>query len=514
MAVSLRSTHADQATLTAKIDAILNRHPAVGMAVGVVQNGSLQFFRGHGVADIAKRTPITERTDFRIASITKTFTAVAVMQLWERGLLDLDAPADGYLRAYQLVPARKEWPQPTVRQLLTHTGGIPEQAHPWQMFAKDYGQTFALAERMPTLAEYYGGALRVAVRPGATFMYGDHTFATLGQIVEDVTGESLAAYFQRHIFEPLGMFDSDLKRSADVRARLATGYRFTPAGPEPVVDRESVTAGAASIYSTTRDMARYVAALLGGGANEHGRVLKRTTVRAMFSPQYRAHPTFPGMGLGFFRSNLGGHAAVEHQGIVAGFNSQIFLAPDDGIGVLAFTNGSPQAVFWMVAEFGELLRDLVGAPADPIRSDVAQHPEVWPEVCGWYKPLAPATDPRSRMFLGAGAEVLVKNGKLRLRFLTPVPAFYRGFELHADREDDPYVFGIDLSGLGVGKVHLAFNRAAGRTTGCALDFMPIAMVKRPDGRNPRRWAGAGLAAASIGLAGLALRKRRRRQADG
>lgn len=516
MVSSRRSTPVSSEALTPKITAILNRHPAVGLAVGVVRSGSLEFFNAHGFANLEARTPIDEDTVFRIASITKTFTAVAVMQLWERGVLDLDAPANDYLSAYRLVPRKASFRPTTVRQLLTHTGGVPEQAHPWQMFSTDHGQTFAPGQTVPTLAEYYGGALRVAVEPGTTFMYGDHSFATLGQIVEDMSGVPLDRYFREHIFEPLGMADSDLLRSAHVRSRLATGYEFSSHGPTPVVDRESVTAGASSIHSTPRDMARYVAALLGRGRNDHGTVLKPETVAMMFAPQYQPHPSIPGMGLGFFRGNLGGHPAVEHQGIVPGFNSQIWLAPEDGVGIVAFTNGSPLAVFWMVAEFAQLMRDLIGVPDDPIPHDVAQHPEVWDDICGWYAPLAPATDPRSRMFFGAGAEVFVKDGQLRLRFLTPVPVFYRGFELHADREDDPYVFGVDFSAWGVGKVRVAFSRdSEGRTTGCALDFMPITLRKRPDSRNPRRWAAAGLVTAGAGLAGLGLRSALRgRHGDG
>lgn len=500
----------------ARVNEILNRHPAVGIAIGVVRHGRLDFFHGHGFASIESRTPITPDTVFRIASITKTFTAVAVMQLWEQGLIDLDKPANDYLKAFKLVPRKASFRPTTVRQLLTHTGGVPEQAHPWRMFSTDYGQSFEQGRPTPSLAEYYRRALRVAVEPGTTFMYGDHGFATLGQLVEDVSGIPLDRYSREHVFDPLGMVDSDLLRSANVTSRLATGYRFTSRGPTPVVDREAVTAGASSIYSTPSDMARYVAALLGGGGNDHGAVLQPETVALMFAPQYQPHPSIPGMGLGFFRGDLAGHAAVEHQGIVPGFNSQIWLAPEDGVGIVAFTNGSPQAVFWMVAEFSQLLRDLIGVPEDPIRLDVPQHPEIWSDVCGWYEPLAPATDPRSRMFFGAGAEVFVKHGQLRLRFLTPVPVFYRGFELHADREDDPYVFGVDFSAWGVGKVHVAFSRdSAGRTTGCAFDFQPIALRKRPDSRNPRRWATAGLATAGAGLAALGLRAALRRgRSDG
>ncbi|HZU18738.1 MAG TPA: serine hydrolase domain-containing protein [Candidatus Dormibacteraeota bacterium] len=514
MAPSLPSTPVDPAILTPRMAAILNRHPAVGLAAGVVHNGSLESFDAHGFADLEARTPVDEDTVFRIGSITKTFTGIAVMQLWERGSIDLDRPANDYLKAYQLVPRKASFRPTTVRQLLTHTGGVPEQAHPWRMFSTDYGQTFAQGRRVPTLAEYYDGALRVAVEPGTTFMYGDHGFATLGQIVEDVSGMRLDRYLREHVFEPLGMVDSDLLRSARVRSRLATGYRFRSRGPAPVVDREPVTAGASSIYSTPRDMARYVAALLGGGRNDHGAVLKPETVAMMFAPQYQPHPSIPGMGLGFFRADLGGHPAVEHQGIVPGFNSQIWLAPEDGVGIVAFTNGSPGAVFWMVAEFARLLRELIGVPDDPIRHDLPQHPEVWGDICGWYAPLAPATDPRSRTFFGAGAEVLVRGGRLRLRLLTPVPVLYRGFELHADGEDDPYVFGVDLSAWGVGKVRVAFNRdPEERTIGCALDLMPITLRKRPEGRNPRRWATAGLGAVGAGLALAGLRTalgRRRR----
>jgi len=93
----------DEPELRASIEGILNRHPAVGLAVGIVRNGSLDFFHGQGFADIASSTPITEDTVFRIGSVTKPFTAIAVMQLHERGLIDLDAPANGYLPAYRLI---------------------------------------------------------------------------------------------------------------------------------------------------------------------------------------------------------------------------------------------------------------------------------------------------------------------------------------------------------------------------------------------------------------------------
>jgi CubicO group peptidase (beta-lactamase class C family) len=118
-------TEIEQLELEGSVEGILNRWPAVGLAVGVVREGRLKSFSGHGVANIESGTPVTEDTVFRIGSITKTFTAVAVMQLWEQGLLDLDAAANDYLRAFRLMPAKAGWRPATVRHLLTHTAGVP-----------------------------------------------------------------------------------------------------------------------------------------------------------------------------------------------------------------------------------------------------------------------------------------------------------------------------------------------------------------------------------------------------
>ena len=186
----------------ARVGEILNRRPAVGFALGVVRNGSLEFFYGHGVADVGSKRPVAEDTVFRIASITKTFTAIAVMQLWEQGLVDLDAPANDYLRAYRLVPAKSSWRPATVRHLLTHTAGIGEQVPRSGMLRRDFGESVKVGRRMPSLAEYYRGRLRLYAEPGTMFRYGDHGPATLGQIVEDVSGTSLDRYFREHVFGP------------------------------------------------------------------------------------------------------------------------------------------------------------------------------------------------------------------------------------------------------------------------------------------------------------------------
>jgi CubicO group peptidase (beta-lactamase class C family) len=502
----------DQLQLKARVDGILNRWPAVGLAVGIVRDGRPESVHAHGLADIAANTPVTDDTVFRIGSITKTFTAVAVMQLWEQGLVDLDAPANDYLRAYRLVPARPEWRAATVRHLLTHTAGVPEWVHPLHMIRSGwFGETYALDERLPSLGEFYHGGLRLAVEPGTIWAYTDHGFATLGQIVEDVTRQPLHAYLREHIFQPLGMASTDLLRSERVRGRLAQGYTLRAKGAKAVTERQGVTAAAGSIYSTPRDMARYVAALLGGGAGEHGSILKPETVQLMFQPHYQPDPRIPGMGLGFFRADVGGHGAVEHQGVVPGFNSQIFLAPDDGVGVMAFTNGAASvfSTAWLMGEADRLLRDLIGAPRGGIRTDVPHHPEIWGDLCGWYRRRAQRTDMMAWSMVGAGAEVRVGRGQLMLRTLSPIPALYRGLRLHPDDPHDPYVFRVDLSAYGMDTGRLVFSPdATGATTGLHFDGLFLSAEKRSDSLNPRRMAlGVGAALAATATT-LAVRRRR------
>jgi CubicO group peptidase (beta-lactamase class C family) len=496
----------DELEMAARVDEILNRRPAVGLAVGVVRDGRLEFFYGHGVADVTSKKPVTEDTVFRIASITKTFTAIAVMQLWEQRLVDLDAPANDYLRAYQLIPAKTDWRPATVRHLLTHTAGIAEQVPRSGMFRPDFGESVHVGRRIPSLAEYYRGALRLDAEPGTRFRYGDHSPATLGQIVEDVTGKPLQSYLHEHVFQPLGMADTTLVRSEVDHSRLATGYKLRSRGAHAVPDRDVVMIGAGAAYSTPRNMARYLAALMGGGANEHGSVLKPATVASMFAAQYQPDPRIPGMGLAFWRHNAGGRPVVEHQGLLPGFDSQIVVAPDDRVGVMAFTNGTRGGAAWIPTEMSTLVNHLLGVPDEVIRTNVPQRPEVWGDLCGWYCLPGPITDVRLRAFMGAGVEVFVRRGLLLIRILSPIPAFYKGFPLHPDDETDPYAFRIDFSEFGFGTVRVVFSHdPETATTAVHFDVMPLTAHKRPATTNPRLWVEGAVALGTAAVLGRGLR---------
>ncbi|WP_207787483.1 serine hydrolase domain-containing protein [Actinomycetospora cinnamomea] len=463
---------------------MLNRWPTAGLAVGVVREGSLAWFHGHGVADVASGTPVTEDTVFRVASITKTATAIAVMQLRDRGLVDLDAPAERYLRAYRLVPARSGWRPATVRHLLTHTAGVRAVRTPADLLRPDMGWGTTKHRPASSPADYYGRGLRVDVEPGTRWAYSNHGYAVLGQIVEDVARTSLAIYLREHVFGPLGMPSTDLDRSDRVRSHLATGYEIGRRGLKAVADREIVTAGASGIFSTIRDMARYAAALVNGGRNDHGRVLAADTLAEMFAPHHQPDPRLPGLGLSFFRGEVGDHRTVGHDGIWQGFRSDMLLAPDDGLGVLAFANTShfdPRGAPTPVTQ--TLLRGLLGLPDDMVRTDVPQRPQVWRELCGRYS-FGPGAllDPQPRLFLGTGVEVLVRDDRLVIRGRMPIPAVRRGLRLHPVPHD-PDLFRLDLAGLALDPVPVAFARRPGaEVTALHTGLLPMSLTKNSGAR--------------------------------
>jgi CubicO group peptidase (beta-lactamase class C family) len=514
----------DEPQLRARMDGILNRHPAVGLAVGIVRHGSLEFFHQHGFADIASNTPIDADTVFRIGSVTKPFTAIAVMQLHEQGLIDLDAPANDYLRGYELIPARAGLRPPTVRHLLTHTAGIPEVRHMSDLLHPEAGPfegrppilSVQVGEPLPPLGEYFRGGLRVVAEPGTTFAYSNHGFATLGQIVEDVSGMALERYFRERIFEPLGLADTDLVRSGRVASRLATGYTFGRHGVMAVPDRDWIGAGCGGMYSTARDVARFAAALMGGGANEHGSILAPATLSMMFEPHFQPDPRVPGWGLGFARGEAGGHRVVGHDGILPGFNSTLLVAPDDGLAIVAFTNGSAGAFGWMEAEFKRLLRQLLDVPEEVIRTDIPHHPEVWGELCGGYRLPARISDLRQRLAIPGGVEVFVRGGRLMIRALTPVPALYRGLRLHPDDADDPDVFRLDLSGFGLGIVRVVFGRdVASDAAAIHVDLggQPVSLIRRPAEGEARGPLAAALGALLVAAAARSVVRRRQRSKE-
>ncbi len=502
----------DDLDLKATMAQILDCWPCGGLAVGVIADGGLAWFHGHGVADVGAKAPITEDTVFRIGSITKTFTAIAVMQLWEQGLVDLDAPANDYLRSFRLVPVQPHLRPATVRQLLTHTAGVGYLRRLSDLLQPAVGSGIRAARSgAPPLAEYYRRGLPVEVEPGTKWAYSNHGFAVLGQIVEEVSGQPLDSYLRDNIFDPLGMEHTDLIRSERVRHLLATGYVLRSRGLKPVADREIPTPGSAGMYSTTADIARYVAALLSAATDENGSVLRPESVAIMFRVHFQPDPRVPGMGLAFELGEEGGQRTVSKTGIVSGFHSAMALAPDKGIGVVIFSNtGGLDGRNATEPLAAALLRRLLGLPAEVLRTDIPPHPEIWSEICGWYSPSpGPVTNVFPRALMGAGAEIVVEGGHVTLKPLTPIPAMRHCFRLYPDDPDDPWVFRIHFPDFGTDH-RVVFDRELKEGAAKRMFLDRMSFAKRPDLSNPRMWLTGLLAA---GMAGLAVRSVRHHRSD-
>lgn len=200
---------------------------------------------------------------------------------------------------------------------------------------------------------------------------------------------------------------------------------------------------------------------------------------------------------------------VEHQGTLPGFKSQIFLAPDDGVAVMAFSNGTIRGETWLPVELGRVLGDLIGAPPERIRTDVPHHPEIWGDLCGRYSVAVPLSDVRIKAFLGAGFEVFVRGGRLWFRFLSPLPPLHKGFPLHPDDENDPYAFRIEFGGLGMATIpmQVVFSRQPDTgTVSVHVDLQSVSAEKQP--ARSKRWITGALTVTAAAAAGSRLRGRR------
>jgi len=434
-------------------EAFAREYGLAGLGVGVVRDGELVHTVGIGHASIAEQRPVTSGSVFRLGSISKTFTGIAIMQLVAGGRVDLDGPVNEYLRHYR-VETPPVAPPVTVRHLLTHTSGIGELRRSSDVLRPFIGMGVAPDRPMPTFGEYYAPILRAGVPAGRKWAYANHGFATLGAVVEDVTRERFVDYMRREILDPLGMTGSDFVRNERVAERLCEGYARRRGRNKPVRYLDIIPSPAGSLFSSVDDMARYMSVLCDGG----GKVLDTELLDEMMSPQFRIDSRLPAMGLAFFLSDVDGHRVVGHDGGVTGFVSYLRVAPDDGVGVVAFTNSTNMKVALAIDRFGdELLRAALAAPsAASVRPQVEESPGVWPELCGTYG-LQPGlnTNLRPWMLLGGEVEVFARDDHLALRcFAGPArgPARLRPVD-----PSDPKRFDVDL---GPASIDVAFTEEA------------------------------------------------------
>lgn len=329
-ALPLSGQHADRAALVARLDSLARSHVAdslvAGAAVAVVHRGDTLLLRGYGLADLEWETPMADDAVFEIGSVTKQFTAAAVLQLVEEGKLDLDADVTAYLPDYQTHGRRIP-----VRRLLDHTSGIKGYTE-MSMFGAFMVRSLP---RDSLVARFQAEPLDF--EPGTALIYNNSAYFLLGLIIEKVSGQPYEEYVQARLFEPSGMSRSSYCDTRAVVPRRAHGYDQGPGGlgPKRYLDHLWPYA-AGSLCSTAGDMVRWNQALHGGG------LLSAASYAAMVTPVPLEDGTPTRYAMGLMAMDDNGRRALTHGGGINGYLSDGWYYPDEELVVVVLQNSAGQ----------------------------------------------------------------------------------------------------------------------------------------------------------------------------
>ncbi len=334
-----------------RIERLLREVHAPGATLAVVRNGAVLYLQGYGFADVERRRPVDPRTTrFRIASLTKLFTATAVMQLWERGRLLLDRSVASYLDLP--LPPEKGVRHTTVADLLAHTTGFAER---WIGMAAPDDAT------APALQRYLREQAPDRILPaGAVSSYSNYNAALAGAVVgyasgarigstataADTAGAAYERWVTTQILEPLGMRHTSfgtpsLDRSGDGAASPAVAWaydwngRFVRRAPT-----RFTAAPAGQLSSTASDMASFMLAHLVGGAVGEARILRPQTVALMHTRGSLNDPRLPGFGHGFVHTRMQNRSVLLHSGEYDGTASLLVLLPGERLGIFVAVNAA------------------------------------------------------------------------------------------------------------------------------------------------------------------------------
>jgi len=318
----------DFAAIDAYITEQMNALGIPGMALGIVQDGQIAHLGGYGVADSSGRA-VTPQTPFYLASVTKSFTALAVMQLVEAGKIDLDAPVQTYLPWFELAD-KDASAKITVRNLLNHTSGIS---------TKD-GDRFWTSRQ--DLEEHVRGLTEIRLtRPvGTTWQYSNLNYSIAGLIVEKVSGQSYADYITQHIFKPLDMRHSYTSHEPALADGLATGhhYMFGHAFErEYAFPIPGVPGG--GLIASIEDMTHYTIAQLSEGRYGDTSILSAQGIAELHAPAISTGGDEQ-YAMGWNVATLDGIPLVLHTGDIGNFHSVVVLMPDRGSGFILLANAS------------------------------------------------------------------------------------------------------------------------------------------------------------------------------
>ena len=319
-----------------------------GAVMGVVIDGELAWVKTAGVKDRASNAPVTPDTVFRIASMSKSFTAMAILKLRDEGKLSLDDPVARHINALENLPyPTKDSPAITIRHLLTHSEGFPED-NPW-------GDR-QLARADETMDAWMRAGIPFSTAPGTAYEYSNYGFAILGRVVQKVSGRPYADYMRDEILRPLGMTSSTFEAREIPRERIALGYNWDENTwkDEPALAHGSFGA-MGGLWTSARDLARYVTFLMSAFPPRdaaEGSPVKRSSAREMqqasrwqgasvsrnsVDAPLQLSASSYGYGLGVSQDCRFAHV-VGHGGGLPGYGSLMRWLPEHGVGLVAMSN--------------------------------------------------------------------------------------------------------------------------------------------------------------------------------
>ena len=319
-----------------------------GAAWGIVVDGELVYSGAAGVREVGTKAPVDADTVFRIASMTKSFTAMSILKLRDEGKLSLDDPAERYVPELKgLRYPTTDSPRITIRHLLTHSEGFPED-NPW-------GDQ-QLSETEEELSRMMREGIPFSNAPGIAYEYSNYGFAILGRVVSRVSGKPYDEFVSQNILQPLGMTSTTLHPSKVAATRRAVGYRWEDERwkEEPALAHGSFGA-MGGMLTSVRDLSRYVSVLLEAWPPRDGPEagpIRRASLREMQQAWRPAgmrvvldkstnatHLTSTSYGFGLrVTQTCDFRAMVAHSGGLPGYGSLMQWLPDHGVGIVAFGN--------------------------------------------------------------------------------------------------------------------------------------------------------------------------------
>ncbi len=320
-----------------------------GYAFGIMLDGKLVFEGSGGYTDIDKRTLATPQSMFRIASMSKSFTAMAILKLRDEGKLKLDDPVSIYIPEMKGQRLTTDAPVITIRNLLTHSAGFPED-NPWgdRQLAKTDAELIALIRK----------GISFSNDPGLTYEYSNMGFAMLGYIIKKVTGVSYGEYIAKNIWKPLGMTQAEWEYTKIPAAQLAHGYRWiNNAWREEALLHDGIYGAMGGMITSVESFSKYVALHQSAWPVRNGTdagPVKRSSLREIHQPwrfaTLNANYKYPGgrpcaqaaayaYGLRWTR-DCEGRETIGHSGGLPGFGSNWTILPEYGIGVIFFANAT------------------------------------------------------------------------------------------------------------------------------------------------------------------------------